>query len=75
MEVGAGGKNALPKPHSRQGYVSQMPGRETTESGSGGTNEPNPGNFMVSNRQDYGLSHTCCGRRSSRRDGRICRHA
>jgi hypothetical protein len=35
-----------------------MPGSETTESGLAGANEPNLGNFMVSKRQGYGLSHT-----------------
>jgi len=34
-----------------------MPGSETTESGLAGANEPNLGNFMVSKRQGYGLSH------------------
>ncbi len=34
-----------------------MPGSETTGSGLAGANEPNLGNFMVSRRQGYGLSH------------------
>src|ERR1035437_8488709 len=52
----------------RQGYpsktalpariCSQMPGGETTESGWACANEPNLGNFMVSKRQGYELSHT-----------------
>jgi len=33
-------------------------GSETTERGLAGANEPNLGNFMVSRRQGYGLSHS-----------------
>jgi hypothetical protein len=58
MQVGAGGKDILPKPHSRQGYAPRCPSGETTESWWAGANEPNLGNFMVSKRQGYGLSHT-----------------
>lgn len=35
-----------------------MPSGETTESWWAGANEPNLGNFMVSKRQGYELSHT-----------------
>jgi len=38
-----------------------MPSVETTESWWAGANEPNLGNFMVSKRQGYGLSHTFLG--------------
>ena len=38
-----------------------MPSSETTESSLAGANEPNLGNFMVSKRQGYGLSHKSRG--------------
>ena len=52
---------------------SQMPGSETTESGLAGANEPNLGNFMVSKRQGYGLSHTLeCSERAPSALTRSC---
>jgi len=43
-----------------------MPGGETTESWWAGANEPNLGNFMVSKRQGYGLSHSSSSPRNAR---------